>query len=134
MKKQNKYFNQKVKTSAGVFDSKGEYSRYSQLLLLQKAGKIKELKKQDKKTDKHILQEGFRRNGKKHQTITYTADYSYFDLEKNKQVIEDYKSEFTRKGDKAYPIKKKLLLKDLSEDIIFREVVKSKKGIIINDL
>ena len=39
----SKYRNQKVVTPHGSFDSKREYRRYQELLLLQRAGKISEL-------------------------------------------------------------------------------------------
>ena len=41
----NKYRNQKVVTPHGTFDSKREYRRYQELLLLQRAGKISELRR-----------------------------------------------------------------------------------------
>ena len=44
----NKYRNQKVMTPHGTFDSKREYRRYQELLLLQRAGKISELRRQVK--------------------------------------------------------------------------------------
>ena len=44
----NKYRNQKVVTPHGTFDSKREYRRYQELMLLQRAGKISELRRQVK--------------------------------------------------------------------------------------
>ena len=44
----SKYRNQKVVTPHGSFDSRREYRRYQELMILQRAGKISELRRQVK--------------------------------------------------------------------------------------
>ena len=120
-KKRPKYGN--VKT--GGFDSKGEKKRYSELLLLQKAGLITDLIKQPK----IVLQESFMFHGKRERAITYTPDFYYLDLRYNKEggikTYEDFKSIITAK-DKAYKIKSKLFKKMLLgyPDTTFIEIIK----------
>jgi hypothetical protein len=77
--------------------SKKEYSRYQELLLLQKAGEIRELKRQVRFT--------FTVNNVK--ICTYVSDFTY--IENSKYIVEDVKSSITRKLP-TYRIKKKLLL------------------------
>lgn len=85
----NKYRNKKVQIDMYVFDSIAESKRYKELVLLQRAGKIKELQLQPK----FLLQESFRKNGKTYRKIEYIADFMY---EENGQVIvEDVKGKET---------------------------------------
>lgn len=69
----------KVKTEYGTFDSKGEYNRFLELQLLEKAGEISGLYVHPR-LDLVI-------NGVK--IGRYTGDFLY--LENGKQVIEDFK-------------------------------------------
>ena len=82
---------------------KKEAQRYGELILLEKANMIKNIVIQPK----FILQEKFRKNGKMIRAITYSADFSYIDLETNKLVVEDVKSAYTKKNP-VYRIKKKM--------------------------
>lgn len=75
----NKYKNQKVKTSAGTFDSKLELKHYNELVLLQKAKRISYLNKQVR------IKLG------KNAKVYYIADFVYFDNVKNELVIADSK-------------------------------------------
>lgn len=79
-----------------VFDSKGEMTRYTQLRLLERAGRINSLERQPS-WDIMI-------NGQK--LCTYSADFSYFCKERNRSVIEDIKSSGTQK-DAAYRLRKR---------------------------
>ena len=101
--KQNKYHNKKVIVDDIKFDSKKEANRYNQLKLLEKAGLIKNLQRQVK----FELQPSFKYNNKTIRAINYIADFVY--EQDGKQIVEDVKSEATRK-DKIYLIKKKMLL------------------------
>ena len=101
--KQNKYHNKKVIVDEIKFDSKKEARRYNQLKLLEKAGIIKNLQRQVK----FELQPSFKYNNKTIRAINYIADFVY--EQDGKQIVEDVKSEATKK-DKVYLIKKKLLL------------------------
>lgn len=94
----SKYGNTKTTVDGIKFDSKREASRYSQLKLLERAGKITDL----------ILQPRFELipkyeiNGRKVRKMEYIADFQY--VENGKTVIEDSKGFKT----KEYLIKKKL--------------------------
>lgn len=101
LKKQRKYYNQKTKLNGIKFDSKKEAKRYSELILLKKAKLIKdlELQKVFELQSKYINKEG------KHiRAITYIADFFYYDIEKQKYIVEDTKGFKTE----VYKIKKKL--------------------------
>ena len=70
----NKYRNRKVATSHGTFDSKREYRRYQELMILQRAGKISELRRQVK----YELLPSQRINGKcVERPLYYIADFVY---------------------------------------------------------
>lgn len=105
----NKYGAVKVKTSEGVFDSQKEYTRYKELQMLQKAGVISDLQKQV--TYVLIPKQN------KEQAVKYIADFVY--IENGKTVVEDTKSEITRKNP-TYVIKRKLML--WVHDIHIKEV------------
>jgi hypothetical protein len=85
--KDNKYHNKPVKLPDGRrFDSTKEYRRWEELLILERAGKIRDLRRQVPfelipKTDKF-------------PAITYVADFVYFD-ERGTYVVEDVKSKAT---------------------------------------
>lgn len=98
-----KYLSKKTTIDGITFDSKKEGLHYVELKKLEKQGKISNLELQPS----FLLQEGFKRDGKKYRPITYIADFRY--IENGKVIVEDVKSSFTAK-DKVYKIKKKLLL------------------------
>jgi len=89
--KRTKYGN--VKTHG--FDSRAEYHRYLELLILEKAGKIYMLKRQ---TEFPIVVNGVK-------VCRYRADFTYDDGTKN-GVVEDVKGVRTA----IYRLKKKLML------------------------
>lgn len=70
-----------------LFSSKAEMRRYNELRLLEKAKKIKDLAIQPK----FLLLKGFTKNGKTYKPIHYVADFIYYDMEKQKKVVEDVK-------------------------------------------
>ena len=83
----NKYRNQKVMTPHGTFDSRREYRRYQELLLLQRAGKIGELRRQVK----YELLPSQRLNGKcVERPLYYIADFAYTQ-DNGEVVVEDVK-------------------------------------------
>lgn len=96
----SKYYSKKVVVDDITFDSKREADRYIELKLLEMAGKIKDLKLQHQ----FVLQPPFKKNGKTIRAITYIADFTYFDLEKMKNVVEDVKGYKTD----VYTLKKKM--------------------------
>ena len=97
-----KYNNKKVTVNGQVFDSKKEANRYQELLLLEKAGVIKNLSRQVK----FVLIPSQRDESGKliERECSYKADFTY--EEGIKTVVEDVKGFRT----KEYIIKRKLLL------------------------
>ena len=95
----NKYGAKKVTAPDGQkFDSQKEYQRYCVLKLLQRAGKISDLRRQVK-FELIPKQEG-------ESACHYVADFVYKDTATGKVVVEDAKGFKTD----VYKIKKKLLL------------------------
>ena len=108
----NKYGSKKVEVNGIVFDSKKEAKRYSELLLLEKAGVISGLQRQIKfvlipaQREQDIIgKRGGRKPGKLiEKECAYIADFVY--QEAGKTVVEDTKGFRT----KDYIIKRKLML------------------------
>lgn len=91
----SKYGNKKVELDGFLFDSLKESRRYSELKLLEYNGEIENLE----------LQPQYPCFVNKKKITTYIADFRY--KENGKVVIEDVKSEATRKI-AVYRLKKKL--------------------------
>jgi hypothetical protein len=116
----SKYYNLKTRTSDGlVFDSHKEARRWEELLLLQKAGKIVELRRQvayelipaQYQTYERYSKKGDRlKDGKRllERAVYYVADFVYTDAEIGELIVEDTKSEATKTKD--FVIKRKLML------------------------
>lgn len=105
----NKYKNSKAVRNGITFDSQKEARRYDELMLLLKAGEIKDLKLQPEFT----IQEAFKtQSGEAVRAVKYRADFLYSRAVKNgtetrwERVVEDVKGFRT----KEYEIKRKLLL------------------------
>ena len=105
-----KYFNEKTSAYGQVFDSRLELSRYEQLRLLERAGYISDLKRQEKFVliDKSTYG----------REIVYKADFTY--TERGKKVVEDTKSTATKTP--LYRLKKRLLAERYG--IVIKEVTK----------
>lgn len=99
----NKYHNKKVIIDGIEFDSKKEGNYYLKLKMLEKAGKITDLRLQVP----FVVLETFKVNDRTYRKTKYLADFTYLD-DKDKLHVIDVKSEATRK-DKTYQLKKKLL-------------------------
>jgi len=99
-KSKPKYNNKKITVLGIEFDSKAEGRRYSELLLLIKAGQITELELQPE----YILQPSFRYEGKAYRSIKYTPDFRY--MKDGKVVVEEVKGF----ADTSYKIRKRLFL------------------------
>ena len=97
-KKKPKYGNKKTVVDGIKFDSLKEANRYCVLKLLDKADKIRGL-------EIHPLLR-LVVNGR--HVCDYEGDFSYYLPETGQRVIEDVKSEITRKN-RAYRIKVKLV-------------------------
>jgi hypothetical protein len=118
MRYQSKYYSIKTRASDGiVFDSKKEARRWEQLLLLQKAGKIVELRRQVKYElipAQYRIEARYSKSGKRlkdhkrliERKVEYIADFVYTDAGTGETFVEDTKGVRT----KDYTIKRKLML------------------------
>lgn len=114
---QNKYFNVKTKASDGmVFDSTKEARRYEQLILLQRAGEISDLKRQveyELIPNQYETYERYSKTGKRledgkkliERKVVYVADFVYT-TKTGEVIVEDAKGFRT----KDFILKRKLLL------------------------
>lgn len=110
----NKYGNHKVTIDGETFDSKHEATRYLELKMLEKAGKIYDLQRQVKFVlvpaqyePDTVGPRGGKIKGKLiEKELSYYADFMYFDEETKETVVEDAKGVRTPE----YVIKRKLLL------------------------
>ena len=96
----SKYHNKKVIYKGIKFDSKRERNRYKELVLLKNAGIISSLELQKK----FELQPSYKKNGKTIRSISYIADFYYYDNVKKQYIVEDTKGVKTD----VYKIKKKM--------------------------
>ena len=96
----NKYHNKKVIIDGIKFDSKKESQYYLKLKMLEKAGKIRDLKLQVP----FVLIETFKVDDRTYRKTKYIADFTYYDG-KNKLHVVDVKGFRT----KEYELKKKLM-------------------------
>lgn len=99
-KKPSKYRNITTYVDNIRFDSKAEAARYTELKMLQRAGKISGLELQPS----FELQPKFKADGKTIRAITYRADFQY--NENGRVVVEDVKGKET----KDFIIKKKIFM------------------------
>lgn len=118
--KYNKYSAKKTMVDGIEFDSRKEARRYQQLLLLERAGVIRDLKMQQRfvlippQYERVETGEYYKTGSKKgipktkevcvEQSVVYVADFTY--MEDEKMVVEDTKGVKT----KDYIIKRKLML------------------------
>lgn len=102
----SKYHSKKITVDGITYDSKKEYLRHRELLLLEKAGAISELERQVK----FELLPSQRVNGKvAERAVNYIADFTYYDLKAPSgqiYVVEDTKGFKT----KDYILKRKMML------------------------
>ncbi len=102
--KKSKYKAKKVVVDGITFDSKKEARRYSELKLLEKTDLIRDLELQKR----YELQAKYKNGlGKGIRKIEYVADFVYYDVKKDKVVVEDVKGYKTD----IYKLKKKLFEK-----------------------
>lgn len=97
MTRKNKFNAVKTVVDGLTFDSKREAARYSQLRLLEKAGQIRNLRRQ--------IKYPIDVNG--HKVCTYWADFCYEELHKTRwvEITEDVKGHRTP----IYNLKKRLM-------------------------
>jgi len=105
----SKYHSTKTVVDGIKFDSRKEANRYCELKYLERMGVIKNLELQPK----FLLLEGFVKNGKRYRPTYYIADFRYYDMQRDKIVIEDVKGVKTE----IYKLKKKWFESIYSESI-----------------
>lgn len=108
-KKRRKYRNKPCEVDGIKFDSEKEAKRYSELKLLLKIGEIGLLERQKP----FLLIEA----NETERKCVYVADFVYWDTKTGKQVVEDVKSEATRKLS-TYIMKRKLMKSKYNIEII----------------
>jgi len=112
--KKSKYNNRRTEGDGYTFDSKAESRRYSDLLLLEKAKIISDLRVHPV----YLLQKAFRTpEGKSVRSIKFELDFDY--IENGITVVEDVKGVETT----AFKLKHKMFLKKYP-DIRF-EIIKA---------
>jgi hypothetical protein len=87
--RRSKYGNKRVVAADGLtFDSKREHARWLDLTLLERAGEIRELKRQVRYP---LTVDGKPLRYPSGRIATYVADYTYWDVRRGKRVVEDAK-------------------------------------------
>lgn len=99
--KRSKYGSAKTVVDGITFDSRKEARRYAELKILEKVGRIEDLRLQPE----YELIPKYRKNGHTIRRTTYRADFAYIDTETGQLVVEDVKGFRTE----TYRLKKKLL-------------------------
>jgi hypothetical protein len=110
--KQNKYRNVPTKRGQVVFHSKVEAARYDDLKAMEFAGVIRDLE----------LQPKFRVAINDIWICNYSADFAYYDVEREEHVVEDVKG-----GDSTtvYRLKKRLV--EALYEVTIREIRKESR-------
>lgn len=83
----NKFNAKKTVVDGITFDSRKEAKRYVELRDLERAGDIRDLKRQVR----YEIVPAFDVDGKHYRAITYIADFVYTDCETGKEIVEDVK-------------------------------------------
>lgn len=96
----SKYGNRKITVGGETFDSRREYDRYRELVLLARAGKIHDLVRQVKFELVPAQKEG---NKVVERAVYYIADFTYW--EGDTMIVEDVKGVRTD----TYILKRKLM-------------------------
>ena len=110
----NKYNARKCVMNGEVYDSKKEMRRHQELLLLEDAGRIKDLRRQVKfvlipSQREMVLKKGVLKPGKVlERECSYVADFCY--EENGQTVVEDVKGCKKGAGYAMFSIKRKLML------------------------
>lgn len=115
---ESKYKAKKVEVDGIKFDSKREARRYEELLLLEQAGEIKDLKRQVKyivipaqREPDSVGVRGGKIKGKLiEKECAYYADFVYTDTHTGEQIVEDVKGYRDGQAYALFKIKRKLML------------------------
>ena len=102
--KESKYHSEKVTIDGETFDSRREARRWTELKLLEKAGEIKDLRRQVKFV---LIPTQRDESGKLiEKECSYLADFTYTDARTGEEIVEDAKGYRTPE----YVLKRKLML------------------------
>lgn len=101
-KRDSKYGNTKVEDAGIKFDSKAEHKRWQYLVMLEKAGEIRDLKLQ---VPFLLIPSQVRPSGGIERPMNYLADFTYVTKD-GRNVVEDVKGAVTPE----FRIKRKLML------------------------
>lgn len=96
-----KYGNRRIEVDGKTFDSKREWARYGELMFMQGAGLISNLRCQ---VD-FELAPGVVINGRRRPPLKYVADFVYLEVGSTRETIEDVKGTVTE----GYRIKRHLM-------------------------
>ena len=118
MLRRSKFGNRKVEYDGYKFDSLAEHDHYIDLRLLESGGLIRDLKVHPV----FVLFPRKRINGKVYSKRTYTADFRYYDIEREQVIIEDVKG-FDKRTGKA--------ITDSTESRFRREILLRHDGIVV---
>ena len=99
--KRSKYGSAKTVVDGITFDSRKEARRYAELKILEKAGRIEDLRLQPE----FEIAPNYKKNGHTIRRTTYRADFQYYDVDRQKTIVEDVKGYKTE----TYKLKKKLV-------------------------
>lgn len=83
----SKFHAKKTTVDGIVFDSKREAARYQELKLMERAGTIRDLRRQVR----YELIPAFDCNGKHYRPTAYIADFVYIDAKTGEEIVEDVK-------------------------------------------
>jgi hypothetical protein len=108
--KKSRYRSQKITVDGETFASKKQYARWCQLKMMEKAGRVSDLKREVP----FELAPAVTLNGRKKPALRYYADAVY--VEEGRMVVEDTKSDITRK-DPVYRVKVHLMKSVLGIDV-----------------
>ena len=106
----SKYSNVRTTINGETFDSASEAERFRQLVLLQKAGRIRELTRQVS----FVLAPAVVINGARKRALTYRADFGYVDVSTGARIVEDRKGALTD----VYKLKRHLMKSVHNIDIL----------------
>lgn len=98
----SKYKNRKTVLNGETFDSAAECRRYQALLLMQRAGLIKDLTRQVS----FVLAPKTVIHGKPKRSLIYRADFGYTETETGQKIVEDVKGMITD----VYKVKRHLMM------------------------
>lgn len=87
MSMRNKFNAKRTTVDGIVFDSKREAARYVELRDFERAGSIRDLRRQVR----FELLPAFDVDGKHYRPATYIADFTYTDAKTGKKIVEDVK-------------------------------------------